>query len=308
MSEIVLFSSSNSMDRAIDEYNDPSSFSGSSDSDNDSSSEGNTTDEYESGVPRLPLEVIQEGLKMRSESGSKAGTSAPSSIGQDEVEVVYSCAIGVASKTDDRRLGLLRKWYQIPDELNPRLAVHGEWCCQSRFGIGIYEAYLLGGLRLPLNSFARELLTRLGLGICQFNPNAWRLVIFMQVLWREVFEGDCPLTVDEFLYCYKPFEINQSLGFYQFTARGRDYRLIKSLVTSDRNWKMEFFFVSSFWVRRSIEVDRVLFPPYTGELGNLRPESMLVLTLPFLVFILICSCLKILLFLLRFLFFIFYRC
>ena len=56
MSEIVLSSSSNSMDRAIDEYNDPSSFSGSSDS--DSNSKGNITDEYESGVPGLPLEVI----------------------------------------------------------------------------------------------------------------------------------------------------------------------------------------------------------------------------------------------------------
>ena len=107
-------------------------------------------------------------------------------------------------------------------------------------------AYLLGGLRLPLNAFARELLTRLGLGICQFNPNAWRLVVSMQVLSREVFKGDCSLTVDEFLYCYKSSEINQSLGFYQFTARGKDYRLIKSLVTSDRNWKTEFFFVSGF--------------------------------------------------------------
>ena len=150
MSEIVLSSSSNSMDRAIDEYNDPSSFSGSSnsngsDNDNDSSSEGNTTDEYESDVPGLPLEVIQEGLRMRSESGSKAGMSVPSSTDQDEVEVVYSCAIGVASKTDDRRLGLLRKWYQILDKLNPRLAVHGEWCYQPCFGIGIYEAYLLEG-------------------------------------------------------------------------------------------------------------------------------------------------------------------
>ena len=238
MSEIVLSSSSDSMDKAMDEYNDPSSFSGTSDSngsDSDGSGEGNTTDKYESSIPGLPLEVVQEGLRTRSESGSKAGTSAPSSTGQDKVEVVYSCAIGVALKTDDRRLGLLRKWYQIPDELNPRLAAHGEWCCQPHFGIGIYEAYLLGGLRLPLNSFARELLTRLGLGICQFNPNAWRLVVFMQVLWREVFEGDCPLTVDEFLYCYKPSEINQSLGFFQFTARGRDHRLIKSLVTSNRN-------------------------------------------------------------------------
>ena len=151
------------------------------------------------------------------------------------VEVVYSYAIGIVSKTDDRKIELLKKWYQIPDELNPRLAVRGEWCCQSRFGIGIYEAYLLRGLRLPLNSFARELLTRLGLGVCQFNPNAWRLIVSMQVLWREVFKGKCPLTVDKFFYCYKPSEINQSLGFYQFIARGKDYRLIKSLVTSNRN-------------------------------------------------------------------------
>ena len=69
------------------------------------------------------------------------------------------------------------------------------------------------------------------------NPNAWRLIISMQILWTEVFGGDRPLIVDEFLYCYKPSEINQSNGFYQFTARGNDYRLIKSLASSDRNWK-----------------------------------------------------------------------
>ena len=203
---------------------------------------------------------------------------------------MYSCATGVASKTNGRKLDLLKKWYQILDDLNPRLAVRGEWCCQPHFGIGIYEAYLLGGLRLPL--IARELLTKLGLGVCQFNPNAWRLVVSMQVLWREVFEGDRPLNVDEFLYCYKPSEINQSLGFYQFTARGRDYRLIKYLVTSDRNWKTEFFFISGFWAGRPIEVDQDPFPSYTGELGNLRPESMLIaITLLFIIFILVGSCL-----------------
>ena len=82
MSEIVLSSSSDSVDRAIDEYTDPSSFSGSSDSNSigsgsGSSSEGNTTDEYTFGVLGVPLEVLQEGLKTRSESGSMAGTSAP---------------------------------------------------------------------------------------------------------------------------------------------------------------------------------------------------------------------------------------
>ena len=129
MSEIMLSSSSDSVDKAIDEYTDPSSFSGSSDnnsSNSDSSSEGNTMDEYESDVPGLPLEVIQEGLRMRYESGSKSDMSAPSATNKDEVEVVYSCAIGVVSKMDDRKLDLLKKWYQIPDELNPRLAIHGE--------------------------------------------------------------------------------------------------------------------------------------------------------------------------------------
>ena len=61
MSEIVLSSSSDSVDRAIDEYTDRSSFSGSSDSNSSSSgssSEGNTTDEYTSGVPGVPLEVL----------------------------------------------------------------------------------------------------------------------------------------------------------------------------------------------------------------------------------------------------------
>ena len=41
---------------------------------------------------------------------------------------------------------------------------------------------LWGGLRLPLNAFAREILSRLGLGICQLNPNAWMLIDFMQIL------------------------------------------------------------------------------------------------------------------------------
>ena len=129
MSETVLSLSSNSVDKAIDEYHDLSSFSGSNDdsSNSDSSSGRNTTDEYTSGVPGVPLEVLQEELRTRAESESKAGTSAPSSTVQDEEEVVYSCAIGVASKMDDRKLVLLKKWYQIPDDLNPRLAVCGEW-------------------------------------------------------------------------------------------------------------------------------------------------------------------------------------
>ena len=184
MFEIVLSLSSNSIDKAIEEYYD-TSFSGSTSDSNsssgNSSSGGNTTDEeYTFGVLEIPLEVFQEQYKTKATSGSGAGTSsAPSSTPLDEVETVYSCAVGIHSKIDEKRLASLRSWYQIPNDLNPRLAVRGEWCCQSRFGVSVYEAYLLGGLRLPLNFFVRKLLTRLGLGICQFNPNAWRLIVSM---------------------------------------------------------------------------------------------------------------------------------
>ena len=103
---------------------------------------------------------------MRAASGAGTSTNVPSSPPLDEVETVYNYTVGIPSKTDERRLTTLRSWYQILDDLNPRLVVRREWCCNPHFRIGVYEAYLLGGLRLPLNAFARELLTRLGLEVC----------------------------------------------------------------------------------------------------------------------------------------------
>ena len=236
MSEIVVPSFSDSTEKAIDEYYDSTSDNSSDNSSH--SNEGSSSDEgYTSGVQK----------QLRKASGSQAGISfsVPPSSPLDEEETVYNCTVGIHSKTSEQRLSNLRTWYQIPDEFNPRLLIHREWFCNPRFGICVYKAYFLGGFRLPLNTFARELLVWLGLGICQFNLNTWRLIISMQILWREVF-GVRPLTVDEFLFCYKPSKINQSLDFYQFTARGKDRRLIKSLASFDRNWKTQFIFVFGF--------------------------------------------------------------
>ena len=154
MSKIVVSSSSNGTEKVIDEYYDESSDSS---SDTSNSSGGNTMDEeYVLGVPGFPVEVVQE--QLRKASGSQAGTSSftPPSIPLDEADVtVYSYAVDIPSKMDEQRLNNLREWYQIPDEFNPRLPVHGEWCCNPHFGIGVYEAYLLGGLRFPLNAFTK---------------------------------------------------------------------------------------------------------------------------------------------------------
>ena len=112
--------------------------------------------------------------------------------------------------------------------------MEGEWCCSPSSGIRVYTSYLLADLRFPLNSFCRGLLHRLGIGPNQLNPNGWRTIVAIQVLCCEALEGDRPITMDEFLYCYKPSEIKKSAGFYQFSFRASYCSLIKGHSSPDR--------------------------------------------------------------------------
>uniref|UniRef100_A0A2N9GR09 Uncharacterized protein n=1 Tax=Fagus sylvatica TaxID=28930 RepID=A0A2N9GR09_FAGSY len=51
------------------------------------------------------------------------------------------------------------------------------------------------------------------------------------------------ITVDEFLYCYKPTQIAVSPGFWTFNGRQKGMKLIIGLPTSNREWKDGFVFV-----------------------------------------------------------------
>ena len=59
-------------------------------------------------MPGFPIEVIQE--QLRKASGSQVGS--PSNVLPfdpiDEVEIVYSCAVGVHSKMSEQRLNNLK--------------------------------------------------------------------------------------------------------------------------------------------------------------------------------------------------------
>ena len=271
-------SSNSSLEKEIDEYQDVYSGSeGSYESSESSTASNESSDEhYSSGVPGIPLEEFQE-LQCRKTSTSGACSSRQPPSLQDEKEeddIIYSCAPEVASILDAVKLKTLVDRYQIPKEFNPCLPIEGEWCCSPSSGLGVYSSYLLVGLRFPLNSFYRSLFHRLGIGPNQLNPNGWRTVVAMQVLWREALEGNCLITVDKFLYCYKPSKIKKSTGFYQFSSRGSYYSLIKGRSLSDRLWKTEFFIISENWVRDLVNVRNTPLPPFTSPIGCLRPEGM----------------------------------
>ena len=163
---------------------------------------------------------------------------------EEDEDVIYSCALEVASTLDELKLKTLVDKYQIPKEFKPRFPNNGEWCCSPSSGLGVYTSYLLASLRFPLNSFYRVFLYKLGIGPNQLNPNGWRMIVVMQVLWHEALKVNRPITVDKFLYSYKPSEIKKSTDFYQFSSRGPYFSLIKGRSSSDRLWKTEFFIIS----------------------------------------------------------------
>ena len=108
--------SSNSDKREINEYHDESSSSGSSSSDRsvNSSSGRNTIDkQYLFEVARVPLEVLQEEIRMRMASGSLARTStnAPLSISSSEEECLYFYSVGIPYWTNEKNFNSHRSWY-----------------------------------------------------------------------------------------------------------------------------------------------------------------------------------------------------
>ena len=113
----------------------------------------------------------------------------------------------------------LRDRYQILDHIPIRLPGKFKKCYLGKtIDVGMYDAMFATGLRLPLTTLHRQLANFLGLSVSQIASNALRIFIRAEILWGGLSGGNHQLSLDEFIYCYRPQHIILSQGIYHFSA------------------------------------------------------------------------------------------
>lgn len=74
-------------------------------------------------------------------------------------------------------------------------------------------------------------------------------ISWAKVLWDQMSGGHRGLSLDKFLYCYKPQQIFASQEFYNFMRHKASLELVYDMHDSNHNWKNKYFFVQgSNWV------------------------------------------------------------
>ena len=147
------------------------------------------------------------------------------------------------SKINESHFKTLRDKHQILIHIPMRIPYKSKKCYYEGLeNVGIYEQMLKARLKFPLSALHRRLLQYLGLSINQISPNPWRVFLSVEVLYGVMSNEARRLTVEEFFHCYRPAEVSQSKGMYNFMPKSPLLRLIYENPDSNRDWKSRYFF------------------------------------------------------------------
>ena len=94
----------------------------------------------------------------------------------------------------------------------------------------------------------------------------------MEVLYGAMSNSAMRLTVQEFLHCYCPDEIDKSKGIYSFPPRSLLLKVIFETPDSNRDWKSCYFFLEGDeWVCCPGDTEHM---PVDMTWGILHPSGM----------------------------------
>ena len=104
----------------------------------------------------------------------------------------------------------------------------------------------------------------------------------MEVLYGAMSDGARSLTVQEFLHCYHPDEIDKSKGMYSFVPRKSVLKVIYETPDSNRDWKSRFFFLEGdSWICHRGETD---YMPVDKTWGILDPSVIYICHVMYVLF------------------------
>ena len=136
----------------------------------------------------------------------------------------------------------LRTRYDIPDDIP--LRIPGKNDTPSRLPRGYVTLFLESfklGMRCPLQPYFARMLSGLNLASSQLNPNGWRVLSGLFILWDRCCQSEP--TIDKVKHMYQLKSNPKDTGWYYFMSSTKTRKPITSLPTGGGgNWKKKFFF------------------------------------------------------------------
>lgn len=154
------------------------------------------------------------------------------------------------TETNVDSLNELRWKYRIPNSVELRLIANDALPSRPPPGyVTLYPTMLAIGIRVPFQLPVHDWVSELGVAPAQINPNGYRVILSLIVLWREKFDCDPPVEV--LRHCLRlqenvSFIKDPIKGFYCITPQRRS--TIIGLPSPVKSWRNKWFYAKGWEV------------------------------------------------------------